>query len=308
MRVALLRDDERCGYARARNCCEGRRKRTSSARNFLPEGLSVDFVRAMRPRGTYSAAINGREKGTFVMSNKTYAQIQLETVPERVFPFVRAISTNQHIREAMAAAGYTPAVQAEGWQLLSRATGHEQQCPAADSASAARRAIAELDDWDEGGFRRIHATLERHHPEQDAFVFAGLEATRGPSAVVGVAHLLERLDQLENGSEADKAAIQTLEQRGINRRLREHLGALVAVAQAAQPTDDNVALKSVDVLQQALIALYEWYREWSETARAVIQQRGHLILMGLAKPRNRTSQPTPPAPAEPPDDGEAAAE
>ena len=224
------------------------------------------------------------------MSSKSYLQVQLESAPERTLPFLRAIATNQQIRFAMAGAGYGDAEQAEGWQLLLGATGYAAQKLSLDADAAARQAIIELDNWDESGYRRIHAALERLHPEQDAFVFAGLEASRGPSAVLGVAKLLDRLDQLDKGSEADRSAIATLEKRGINAKTREHLRSLVAIAQAAKPMDLPADPPITDTQQKALESLNAWHRDWSETARAVIQRRDHLILMGLAKRRSHRDE------------------
>jgi hypothetical protein len=40
--------------------------------------------------------------------------------------------------------------------------------------------------------------LGRLYPDQDAFVFAGLEPSTGPGAVLSVATLLDRLDALES--------------------------------------------------------------------------------------------------------------
>jgi len=218
------------------------------------------------------------------MSNKTYQQLQLEATPERALPFLRAIATNQTIRYALLGAGYSDTEQTEGWKLLLAATGYAQPKPAADADAAARKAITELDDWDEAGFRRIHAALERHHPEQDAFVFAGLEPSRGSAAVLGVSKLLDRLNQLEQGTEAERAAIATLTKRGITPEVRAHLHSLLVLAQSVGPIDAPPAPDaSSEAQQRALEALSVWYKDWSETARAVIRRRDHLILLGLAK-------------------------
>jgi hypothetical protein len=221
---------------------------------------------------------------------KTYQQQQLESTPERTLPFLRAIAINQYIRYAMSGAGYTDADQAEGWQLLLAATGYTPQKLSPGADSAARQAITELDDWDESGFRRIHAAFNRLHPEQDAFVFNGLEASRGPAAVIGVVKLLDRLDQLEKGSEADRAAMVTLKKRGITEDTRQHLRGLIAVAQAATLAETAVIPQPSDAQQKSLETLAAWHNDWSETARAVIRRRDHLILMGLAKRRSRKSE------------------
>jgi hypothetical protein len=225
------------------------------------------------------------------MSNKTYQQLQLEATPERALPFLRAIATNQSIRYALIGAGYSDVEQAEGWKLLLAATGYAQPKTSPDADATARQAITELDNWDESGFRRIHAALERHHPEQDAFVFAGLEPSHGPAAVLGVLKLLDRLDQLTQGNEAERAAIATITKRGITPVIRKHLRTLVAVAQSVGPVDAPLALNATSEAQQrALEALFAWYKDWSETARAVIRRRDHLILLGLAKRKSRKEE------------------
>ena len=226
------------------------------------------------------------------MSGKTYQVVQVERTPERALPFLRSFATNKDVRHAMVAAGYGDADQAEGWRLVLAATGYAQTTPVVSDDVAARQAIVELDAWDEPGYQRIHAALERLHPEQDAFVFNGLEAGHGPSAVLGVARMLDRLDQLEQGSEADQAAIATLTKRGITPALRQQLRQLVTTAQAATALDPADPGASDAAQQQALAALYAWYRDWSATARAVIKRRDLLILMGLAK-RHTNKNDTP---------------
>ena len=226
------------------------------------------------------------------MSGKTYQVVQVERTPERVLPFLRSFATNKDVRHAMVAAGYGDADQAEGWRLVLAATGYAHTTPVVSDDVAARQAIVELDAWDEPGYQRIHAALERLHPEQDAFVFAGLESGHGPSAVLGVARMLDRLDQLEQGSEADQAAIATLTKRGITPALRQQLRQLVTTAQAATALDPTDPGANDAAQQQALAALYAWYRDWSATARAVIKRRDLLILMGLAK--RHANQDAPP--------------
>lgn len=231
-----------------------------------------------------------------------YQKSQIEITPERALPFLRAIATNQQIRYAMADAGYGEAEQNEGWQYLLKATGYSAQKLGFDADAAARQAISELDAWDEAGFRRIHAALDRLHPEQDAFVFQGIETSRGASAVLSVALVLDRLDQLEKGTDADRAALATLEKRGIHAKLRAHLRSLVTAAQTAKPSEATSEDAKLGAQQLALESLYAWYRDWSETARAVIHRRDHLIVMGLAKRKPRKEDdseeaPSPGAPA-----------
>ena len=251
----------------------------------------------------------------------------LEETPARVIPFLRAVATRAEIRAAMMAAGYTDEEQAYGWKLLLIASGHIAPSLSVTDDEKARMAIAEVDSWDESGFRRIHAALKRLHPEQDAFVFSGLQTGQGASAVVSVALLLDRLDALESSPDreatraADHAALATLEKRGIGPAERQRLRELVSLAQTVKPPVISEGVPGEAEREAALRDLRAWYRDWSETARAVIVRRDHLILMGLAKRRRgdveeRTTDipvepPAPeqqPAPAENPSPNPIAAE
>jgi hypothetical protein len=67
-------------------------------------------------------------------------------------------------------------------------------------------------------------------------VFAGLQPAQGPAAVLGVATLLDRLDQLEAGTRpganaGDKAVLVTLAARQFGPQQRAHLRSLVSIAQ-----------------------------------------------------------------------------
>ena len=146
----------------------------------------------------------------------------------------------------------------------------------------------------------IHAALAHLHPAQDEFVFAGLGPAQGPGAVVGISLLLDRLDALESSPDRtstmkeDHAALATLAKRGIDAGVRKHLRALIKDAQraalpatvpASPPPDEQAR-------EQALEQLYVWYKDWSETAHALIHRRDYLILLGLAQ---RHSQQEPEA-------------
>ena len=167
----------------------------------------------------------------------------------------------------------------------------------------AGQAIVELDNLDESLLKRGQAVLDRFHPEQAAFVFDGLQPATGTEAVVSVAKFLTRLDALESSParEAtrteDHAALESLAKRGITKEERDRLTAVVTAARqiAGSPPPPDVSEE-----QQAkhLIALRKWYQYWSETARAVIKRRDHLVRLGLSKRKKSKREPEPiPAPA-----------
>jgi hypothetical protein len=224
-----------------------------------------------------------------------YEKRVLAQLPGKVLTFLRAAATKVEIRAALFAAGYSSEEQAAGWGLLEKASGYVPGLARVSDDGAARAAIAELDAWDEPGFRRIGAALERLHPDAHGFVFAGLEASQGAGSVLSVTTLLDRLDELEGSParaatrDADRAAIATLETRGISRAVRSHLHELIRVAQTAEPPvfPTDVAAAERD---EALARLRAWYRDWAETARAVITRRDYLVMLGLSQRKSAKSE------------------
>jgi hypothetical protein len=227
------------------------------------------------------------------MATTDYEKRVLAATPSKVLTFLRATSTKVEIRAALFAVGYTAEEQEAGWQLLQRASGYVPSVGSVLDDATARAAIAELDAWDEPGFRRISAALERLHPEQHAFVFSGLEAVRGAGAVLSVGTLLDRLDELEAGrgsgtKAADRAAVATVTARGITAEVRQHLRTLIEAAQTAAQPQEPINPRAED-REAALTELRAWYKDWSETTRAVITRKDYLIMLGLSKRRSTQS-------------------
>ncbi len=231
----------------------------------------------------------------------------LEETPNRSLTFLRGIARYPQIQSLLVPYGYTPEQHDEGWRLLLAASGAPSTTVvSAPVTTPAHQAMTALDAWDERGFALIDAALEGFFPEQHAFVFAGgLAASVGAAAVIGVQTLLERLEALETGKDRpkasrkkDEAALARLSERGIAKGERDRLAGLVKQARSLEPT----AAPVIDTKrQEALHALYLWYREWSKTARAVISKRAYLISLGLAKRKSPKKAASASAPA-----GEAA--
>lgn len=234
------------------------------------------------------------------MSAETILSRQVaEEIPGRALTFLRAVGLSLPLRAIFAAHGYTTAEHQLGWKLLHAVSGYDATFPPVNEDAKVRGAVAELGIWNEPGFRRVHAALGRLHPEQDTFVFKGLTVATGAGAVLAVAAFLDRLDQLEGcvereaTRETDHAALATLAARGITPEERLRLRSLVRIAQSfaaardSSPRDERVT--------SDLVALRAWYLDWSQTARAVIKRRDHLIRLGLAR-RKRAITPAISAP------------
>ena len=242
------------------------------------------------------------------MSSPIPSATVLEETPARALAFLRGLGRSPLAHGQLEQAGYRQVDHEEGWQLLFKAAGYAPGVPDAPD-STGDDAIVTLDAWDENGFARIRAALDRLHPEQSSFVFAGdLEAESGPKAVIGVKTLLDRLDMLDSGKgrpksahKADAEAIATLERRGIGEAERARLRALVEEASALGPSAPiREAVQSSAARKEArtadLAKLHAWYKDWTTTARSVIKQRSSLIALGLANRRAR-ARTQPPAPA-----------
>ena len=221
----------------------------------------------------------------------TVTQETLDATPTRVIAFLRALGTVPVLRKTLEARGYSPDEHRRGWALLQAASGYDADAEAGSSATrvdpAVRDAIAEIDAWDEDGFRIVRAALGRLHPEQAKTVLAGLSPSTGAAAILGVETLLDRLETLaKSKNAADRAAVATLDVRGLDDAERKRLRALVKVAKEGTSRDDTpgeVNVLMANTRQRALVELRAWYEDWSEMARVTFKRRDHLIRLGLAK-------------------------
>ncbi len=261
---------------------------------------ATDEAPAETPDETPGEAPDGGEawpEGPEGESARTISRQTLEQTPGRVHHFLRGVGTSVVIRARLAARGYSKTVHAQGWRLLQATSGFfEGAAPGGEADDmAVRKAIVEIDGWDETGFRIINASLRARHPAQHSFLTQGLRAAAGLEAVTGVATLLERLDALEGAPEregtraADRAALATLSERGIDGAERRRLRALVARAQgfAERFDEPNERAKAERRMREALAELRLWYEEWSEMARVTFKRRDELIRLGLASRRIR---------------------
>lgn len=226
------------------------------------------------------------------MSNSAVPNVSqrtLDRMPERVLALLMGIGAIASVRAALMDRGYSQQDHDFAFSRLARLTYLAVDKTTKD-IGVVRKALAEIDAWDEPHMTAIHATLQRLHPEQDAFVFDQLEPSKGAQAVMGVAKLLDRLDALETGNgrdpathDADLEALKTLEKRGYTPAERQRLRDLVSLATEIQP----VAGVSSDERDQILRELYYWFQDWSAQVRFVTTKRSHLIQLGLARRRRK---------------------
>ena len=233
----------------------------------------------------------------------------LDETPARVITFLAAISLVPEIRAALANVGMTEADLEEGRQILVDLVATPcSPKPALDTTTSEeqRQALMEVDQWDESAFARTYAVLNRYYPAACAYLFQNLQASRGPDSVRGVLTYTARLNILESGSDPDrqatrnddKKAVALLAHRGIDQAERARITELAM--KAIGPTESPLmpeASPNEEKRRQTLINLRRWFEDWSETARAVVRKRQHIIRLGLGKRREPKSKTTVPAPA-----------
>ncbi|MFO0641939.1 MAG: hypothetical protein U0183_22130 [Polyangiaceae bacterium] len=235
----------------------------------------------------------------------------LEDTPERVIRFILAARQHPHIYRLLYARGYNRATVREAWALLdklggvtSAAVDGEDDEPS-DDEKAVARAISELDAWDEPNFAVIDAALRRRFPEQHKFLFAGgLKANAGLLAVAGVRTMAQRLDALESSPERkatrkeDKAALDLLAKRGIDKAEREKIARWLATVGDHDDTllegeDESADLdrKFEVVRKNSLVRLREWFEEWARVARTAVKRKRDLMHLGLARQKKKGQDP-----------------
>jgi hypothetical protein len=242
-----------------------------------------------------------------VESHESIARSTLDAAEQRAVTFLKAAGVSPRIRAALAAAGFSRKAREEGYLLYFKVVVYTPS--EAPTDTAAERAFEALEAWQSAGFARARAALHHKHAEVEAFVFAGLAAVRGPSALGAMATFLRRCEELESAPERkatrkeDRAALVTLEERGITKAVRDDLQSKLALATLDASADGGGggAAGAPEALErrQHQVALYRWLQDWSETARAVITNRSDLIRLGVARPR-RPKAAARPAPVAPP--------
>ncbi|MBN8612709.1 MAG: hypothetical protein J0L92_19090 [Deltaproteobacteria bacterium] len=212
----------------------------------------------------------------------TEAGISLETLeqtPGRVATFLMGLVKERGARAMLQRMGYDKAEHQRGTALFIAVA--ESRAEDILTPANVLDAITELDNWDEPHIRALRAILKRF-PDVFKAVLFGIEPIAGPEAVFNVERILQRMTAAEKLPGA-KEAFAVLAKRGYTPAERKRLAALVKLASDGDHVPDTQ--ESEEAYVQALLALREWYDEWSEIARLTIKRRDYLITLGLAERR-----------------------
>jgi hypothetical protein len=220
----------------------------------------------------------------------------LTALPFKAHAFLHAAGTSRGIRAQLATVAYSKDAHAEGWRLLDavsgRACSFDDLAPRANQSRDGYEALAE---WERANLRRLRAAIVHHHPKYAAPLFT-FDIDKTPkTAILRIAVLLARLDDLERSPARkatraeDLAVLATLTARGLDASRRKDLAATIARTQSASPSpaaDEPRGDKTVD--DTALMALHAWYAEWSTVARRAIERADWRERLGL---RHRKDAP-----------------
>ncbi len=194
----------------------------------------------------------------------------------RVIEFMLGLRDDR-VLEAMAAHGFGEADRAKGWELL-RALGMTQAVPVPTSEISGTLAL--LDAWRHEWIRIVHVSLAHSFPDVDARLFRGIGKTRQES-ILFVPAFLDRFEKLERVNDASsRAAFAKLRSRGFTaERRQEARRMLQELLHVKRPTVPDPEIRRA-AIHQAEAALWEYFVEWSQIARAVLKDARLLKLLG----------------------------
>ena len=186
---------------------------------------------------------------------------------------------------AMEAFGLSPPELQHGWSLF----GDVVRTKLASGRAPSPAIVTELDAWENVWFPVASASLKNRYPEVHAVVFKNLAQSSGLTVVMVVRTMIERLDGLGRpvadggiGPQATEV-LALLASRGLTAAKLGEARALIDKLGTVEPAS-SVAREPTTAEQDAAEkAMWAWYLEWSEIARAVITNRRHLRTLGFLK-------------------------
>ena len=189
--------------------------------------------------------------------------------------------------------GFTKADADEGWNLLDKAAGrHLEIDPSTGTfVTEYRPLIDAIDDWENTWFDVANAALQRLFPPVAETLFHNLGKTTGKEVVINVRTFVNRLNELsEDESETVKEAMALLSKRGLT---QECIGEVTQKLDILESYDPNPPEEDTEEFEKKLLAekeaaveeMWDWYKDWSQTARTVVKNRNHQIMLGLTKPK-----------------------
>jgi hypothetical protein len=207
-------------------------------------------------------------------------EVALRGLPARAAQFLHAAGSHPEIRELLARGGYGAEAHAEGMTLVTRVCAYRAAPARLEDDERVREAEAALQDWVRRHVPRLRAAVERVCP--NALSVFGEPNPHDASATLFVSALLERLDVCECRDPSDPL-FRLFARRGFGASERARLAELAARARALPETPRAADGDREDGPSPDLLALHDWLKDWSTTAKTFIARRDWLIRLGLVR-------------------------
>ncbi len=226
-----------------------------------------------------------------VISRSGVSEETLENAVVRVVKFTQGIVTNAAIRAQLRSRGMNAAELKNATDLLAVVCQIPEE-PQVVGDDAVRAAFNFIDANDEEVHGVVNASLRHNYPEQHEYLTKGIGPAKGMLALVNMRTFMARWDELASGEtrpqtrETDRKALALVEKRGLRTELMAALRANLKIVEDLNPETEAIRDQAFRVRRlEALVALRNWYLEWSDIARIAIKRRDHLISLGLASRR-----------------------
>lgn len=224
-------------------------------------------------------------------------EVSLETLEasvKKAHEFVYGLIRTPGAMAPMRASGYTQAISDQGFDLIENV--HQRAAEVVRLETPAQANIDYLAAWDQDGLALADGALTGF-PEIKKVVLEGLAPTDGVDSVDVVHRLLRRLKALEGTVDGD-AALARLAAVGLTPEFRAELEERVRIARGGDSFSGPIVEGNPYI--DALLAVRDWYYEWSTIAHAKIKRREHLIRIGLAERREGEDDETTDIPVDDP--------
>lgn|GEM_PF-3383632 len=210
----------------------------------------------------------------------------------RVLEFLLGLRDDR-VGAALATCGFSASDRERGWTLL-RNLGMTQAAP--PPAALDHAPDAALDGWRYQWLRIAKVSLELDFPRVHDQIFAGIGWNQPSIAVLS--KFLARYEKLQRAADGpSRAAVAKLAARGLtSERIQEARELMMgfAVLKPVQVIDPAIRRAAVTAAEAAL---WNYYLEWSQIARAVIKKPRLLSLLGFGAPTDDAEPEQPPTAA-----------
>jgi hypothetical protein len=197
----------------------------------------------------------------------------------RLLEFMLGLRDDRVLR-LLESRGFSASDHEQGWQLL-RNLGMTRSVPVASSGNGALETA--IESWRLEWTRIARVSLARSFPELcDALFRASKKKDQTP--LVLLLRFLDRLEKLQSARDTNsRAALAKLASRGLtSERIAEGRALVDQLKRPALPAVPN-ANQRRSAIKKAEDALWAYYIEWSEIARAVIKDRRLLDVLGYGE-------------------------